>query len=232
MCIRDRPLVVTNGRSFMEECFHILRNNAELMLLPNPEEAPRILFLTSTRAGEGKTFTALNLAAAYAQTGKKVLLIDGDLRKASLSAFYGGKNARGLVHLLMNPQVSPDSVLQSGKRFPGFDLVTAGPVPPNPVALLTQGRLEELLRYWRARYDRIILDGCPYEAVADASLMARHADLVLYVIRCGMIEKQYVPVIQGLADKGEFRSGAVILNAENFKNSRFHYYDEYSETDG
>lgn len=226
------PMVVTNGRSFMEECFHILRNNAELMLLPNPEEAPRILFLTSTRAGEGKTFTALNLAAAYAQTGKKVLLIDGDLRKASLSAFYGGKNSRGLVHLLMNPQVSPDSVLQSGKRFPGFDLVTAGPVPPNPIALLTQGRLEELLRYWRARYDRIILDGCPYEAVADASLMARHADLVLYVIRCGMIEKQYVPVIQGLADKGEFRSGAVILNAENFKNSRFHYYDEYSETDG
>ncbi|WP_290504761.1 hypothetical protein [Akkermansia sp.] len=68
--------------------------------------------------------------------------------------------------------------------------------------------------------------------MADASLMARHADLVLYVIRCGMIEKQYVPVIQGLADKGEFRSGAVILNAENFKNSRFHYYDEYSETDG
>lgn len=121
-----------------------------LCCCPIRKEAPRILFLTSTRAGEGKTFTALNLAAAYAQTGKKVLLIDGDLRKASLSAFYGGKNARGLVHLLMNPQVSPDSVLQSGKRFPGFDLVTAGPVPPNPVALLTQGRLEELLRYWRA----------------------------------------------------------------------------------
>ena len=72
--------------------------------------------------------------------------------------------------------------------------------------MLTQGRLEELLRYWRARYDRIILDGCPYEAVADASLMARHADLVLYVIRCGMIEKQYVPVIQGLAEEGRSRS--------------------------
>ena len=143
-------------------------------------EAPRILFLTSTRAGEGKRFTALNLAAAYAQTGKKVLLIDGDLRKASLSAFYGGKNARGLVHLLMNPQVSPIPSRKSGKRFPGFDLVTAGPVPPNPVALLTQGRLEELLRYWRARYDRIILDGCPYEAVADASPHGAPCDLVLW----------------------------------------------------
>ncbi len=78
----------------------------------------------------------------------------------------------------------------------------AGPVPPNPAALLTQGRFEDLIRYWRTRYDRIIVDGCPYEAVADASLMARHADLVLYLIRCGMIEKQYVPSIQELAARG------------------------------
>lgn len=222
------PLVVINSRSFMEECFHILRNNTELLLLPNLEKASRVVFLTSTRTGEGKTFTALNLAAAYAQTGKKVLLIDGDLRKASLSAFCGGKNSRGLAHLLMNPLASPDSVLQSGENFPGFDIVPAGPVPPNPAALLTQGRFEDLIRYWRTRYDRIIVDGCPYEAVADASLMARHADLVLYLIRCGMIEKQYVPSIQELAARGEFQSVALILNAENFKNSRFHYYSEYS----
>ena len=94
--------------------------------------------------------------------------------------------------------------------------------------MLTQGRFEDLIRYWRTRYDRIIVDGCPYEAVADASLMARHADLVLYLIRCGMIEKQYVPSIQEVAARGEFRSVALILNAENFKNSRFHYYSEYS----
>lgn len=222
------PLCVMSSRSLVEECFHILRNNTELLLLPNPEKASRVLFLTSTRAGEGKTFTALNLAAAYAQTGKKVLLVDGDLRKAGLSAHYGEKHGKGLAHLLMNPLLPPDSVLKSGEKFPGFDMVPAGPVPPNPVALLTQGRLEELLRYWRTRYDRIILDGCPYEAVADASLMGRHADLVLYVIRCGMIEKQYVPAIQELADRGDFRSGALILNAENFKNSRFCYYSEYS----
>lgn len=225
------PLVVMDSRSFMEECFHMLRNNTELMLLPNPEGASRILFLTSTREGEGKTFTALNLAAAYAQTGKKVLLIDGDLRKASLSAFYGGKNGKGLAHLLMNPLASPDSVLRSGEKFPGFDMVPAGPIPPNPVALLTRGHFEDLLRYWRTRYDRIIVDGCPYEAVADASLMARHADVVLYVVRCGMIEKQYLPSIQALADKGEFRSGALILNAENFKNSRFYHYHEYSDSE-
>ena len=70
------------------------------------------------------------------------------------------------------------------------------------------------------------------EAVAGCLPHGAPCGLVLYVIRCGMIEKQYVPAIQGLADKGEFRSGAIILNAENFKNSRFHYYNEYSETDG
>ena len=104
----------------------------------------------------------------------------------------------------------------------------AGPVPPNPAALLTQGRFEDLIRYWRTRYDRIIVDGCPYEAVADASLMARHADLVLYLIRCGMIEKQYVPSIQELAARGNSSPSLSSSMPRILKNSRFHYYSEYS----
>lgn len=225
---KSGDLVVVNDRSLAEEAFLMLGSQIDL-LLSSPGEGGQgnVLVLTSTKEGEGKTFTALNLAAACVRFGKRVLLVDGDLRKAGLSAAYGSVSARGLAWLLRHPEADPATVVRTDERVPGLDVVMAGPLPRNSIALLNQLHMDELLRYWRAQYDLVIIDGCPYGMVADASLLTRRADLVLYVIRSGMIGRQSLSSIQALMDRDDVRAGAVILNGVDFKHSWSSYYEGY-----
>lgn len=129
----------------MAECFHILRNNVD-SLLPRPDEGGHVIMLTSTTPGEGKTFTSANLAATFAKAGRKVLLIDGDLRKFSLTRQMGGHGRRGLTSILLNQVDDPFHIIrQAGENNTPFDFLGTGPAAPNPSRCLASLSWH---RYW------------------------------------------------------------------------------------
>ncbi|WP_290511884.1 polysaccharide biosynthesis tyrosine autokinase [Akkermansia sp.] len=221
---KNTSLFIKEEQSVMAECFHILRNNVD-SLLPRPDEGGHVIMLTSTTPGEGKTFTSANLAATFAKAGRKVLLIDGDLRKFSLTRQMGGHGRRGLTSILLNQVDDPFHIIrQAGENNTPFDFLGTGPAAPNPVTLLSQPLLAQILECFRKKYDAVIIDTPPYGILADTAILAALSDISLYLIRSGMIDKRYFNQIQKLADSGKLPNLAYIINAVDFKSSSYSYY--------
>lgn len=220
---KERTFNDVGDRSIYSECFHILRNNVATFV-PQQEETGQIILLTSTLPGEGKTQTAINLAASFAQTGKRVLLIDGDLRKVSLSKKLEGRSQKGLSNLLLNSKEIPDTYIRIHTENKNLHLLFAGPIPPNPVLLLTSPRLGELMQMLKERYDIIIIDAPPYGLLADTAIWAAHADITLYIIRSGKIDKRFFTNIQRLEEEGKVKNLAYVLNAVDFKRASYRQY--------
>ncbi len=242
---RKEGIFEHGAHSIMAECLHILRNNVE-NLLPRKAEEGTLILMTSTTPGEGKTFVSSNLSVAYAKAGRRVLLIDGDLRKGTLSRGLVGKGLRGLSTLLLRHASKPQEVIRPlpGSREAGVvvDLLASGPLPPNPVTLLTQPLFREVMDELRRLYDVIILDAPPYGIIADTDIMAQTADLSLYVVRSGRIDKRYFTQVQRLANQGRLPNPGFVLNDVNFRasssghygygygNYHYHYGSEGSKT--
>lgn len=220
---KARTLRDVGDRSLYSECLHILRNNVATFV-PQQEETGQVILLTSTLPGEGKTMTSVNLAASFALTEKRVLLIDGDLRKVSLSKKLEGRSHKGLSNLLLNFKESPDSYIQKCSETPNLDILFAGPIPPNPVLLLSSHRLGELMEMLKERYDIIIIDALPYGLLADTALWAAYADITLYLIRSGKIDKRFLPNIQKQEKEGKFKNLAYVLSAVDFKRASYQQY--------
>lgn len=224
---REDALILHDERSVMTESFHILRNNLELMV-PNKEKTSMLILITSTMPGEGKTFTTANLAASFGKTRKKVLLIDGDLRKGTLSKRLNLRGKPGITNLLLHNSFTLEDgqspFIPLGEEAPNVDLLPAGPVPPNPVPLLDQPFLTSLMNHLKSTYDRIVIDGAPFGILADTPILTRFADITLYVIRSNKIDKRFVPSIQKSADEGKLPGVAFALNDVDFKQARYHYY--------
>lgn len=220
---KERTLHDVGDRSIYSECFHILRNNVATFV-PQQEETGQIILLTSTLPGEGKTQTAVNLAASFALTEKKVLLIDGDLRKVSLSKKLEGRSQKGLSNLLLNSREHLDTYIQKCSENQNLDILFAGPIPPNPVLLLSSHRLSELMQTLKERYEIIIIDTPPYGLLADTAIWATYADITLYLIRSGKIDKRFFANIQRLEEEGKIKNLAYVLNAVDFKRASYRQY--------
>ncbi len=229
---RAHRIFVKEAHSTMAESLHILRNNVD-NLLPRPEMGGHVILLTSTMPNEGKTLVSANLAATYAQAGRRVLLIDADLRKTSLTRDLGGKGRKGLTNLLLNhvqsaaevihplTEVSPDSsVAHAGVA----DVLYAGTTVPNPITLLTTERFGTLLRELAGQYDAVIVDAPPHGILADTDIIAHHADITLYLIRAGLVVRKYLTQVQKLADTGQLPNVAYVLNAVDFRAHSYNYY--------
>ncbi len=219
---KERKFGEMNDRSVFSEYFHILRNNVATFV-PQENDLGQVIVLTSTMPAEGKTDIVKNLSAAFALTGKKVLMIDGDLRKVSLSKQMGGRGKKGLSNILLNPQETVDSLICHCPESDNLDILYGGPIPPNAALLLTNARLELLLQKLRTRYDKIIIDAPPYGILADASLLSVHADMTLYVVRSGKIEKRFFSNIQHIYEEGKLKNLAYIINAVDFKRARYRH---------
>ena len=156
--------------------------------------APKTTFITSSISGEGKSTLSLNLATAYAQAGKKVLLIDADLRSPSMKQLleidkHSGKNSHlGLTHYLTSTDMVNAEVIQQC-LIEGLDVITSGPIPPDPVELLAGSRMTELLESNARKYDHIIIDGAPILGLADALILANLADATIITVEAGKTKK-------------------------------------------
>lgn len=206
-----REIVVRHAsRNMINEAFRVLRTNMEFMLASSRGKAEICVF-TSFNVGSGKTFISINAAACFALKGRKVLAIDCDLRKASLSA-YAGSPSRGLSDYLAGRADDISRLIVSVEGHKGLDILPVGTMPPNPTELLADPAFAELMESLRAKYDYIFVDCPPIDIVADTQVVEKIADRTFFVVRAGLLEREMLPVLQKAYEEQRLKSMSVILN--------------------
>lgn len=227
---REIKLVVrAHSRSYVNEAFRMLRTNLDF--LSNSESGCEVIMLTSFNPGSGKTFISLNLAKSLALKGKKVLMIDLDMRRASLSNF-GGNATQGVSTYLTGKSADVMSLIQYNNRDTGLDLLPVGAVPPNPVELILSARFQDMIASLRSHYDYIVLDCPPYDIVADTAIISRVADVTLFVVRAGLFNKSLLTDLEELYQQNKLPHMAIILNGVSPKSSYYHSRYGYTDTSG
>lgn len=215
----DEQIVVSeNKNDRITESFRLLRTNLDFM-----NKGAKVLMFTSTMAGEGKTFVSRNLAVILAGTGKKVVLVDTDIRKRTQSKLSGVQRKEGVSTFLSGIYTDILKLVISGQLHKNVDVLPAGSIPPNPAELLMSDRLELLIEELKKHYDYIILDNVPALVVADASIVNRVAEITLYVIREGILDRRYLAELERLHQEKKFNNMCVILNDVKDKTSRYGY---------
>lgn len=213
--------VKEDGRDIISESFRIMRTNMSFMAVDNPM---KVIMLTSSIPHSGKTFVSTNLAMTLAISGKRVLLMDLDLRRRTLSKQMGHRNdRRGLTSYLTGKISSLDDIISREFMHPNLDMIFSGPQPPNPAELLMSKRVDQLMEELRPMYDYIIFDSVPAMAVADAMIIDRLVDLTIYVIRQGNLDYRQLPDIEQLYREKKFHNMSVILNGVTSHKSTYGY---------
>mgnify|MGYP002930011184 FL=1 len=209
---KDRRVVMVRKGSgnTINEAFRVIRTNLELMTDAEASGA-HVIMVSSANPGSGKTFITMNLATVLAIKGKRVAVVDLDLRKASLSA-YAGSPAKGVSAYLSGHATAQEIMVKNVNGTEGLDLIPVGALPPNPAELLYSPRLKALIDDLKGRYDYVLLDCPPVEVVADAKIINRYADLTLFVVRAGLLEREMLPHIQQFYDSGRYHNLAIVLN--------------------
>ncbi len=212
--------VKSGKRDVINEAFRVLRTNIDFMLHKNPHE--HVLLVTSFNPGSGKSFLTLNLACSLALKGKRVLIIDGDLRKASLSAFVHSPGT-GLANYLAGEASDAQALIQSVPDFPTLSVLPVGTLPPNPTELLEDDRFPSLIARLRSEYDYVLIDCSPVEIVADTQILAREADRTLFVVRAGLLERSMLADLETMYTDKRFKNMALILNGTANGSGRYGY---------
>lgn len=231
----EDAIIKMTSRSAVAEQFRALRTN--LQYLGNG--SCRVLMFTSSIGGEGKSFVSINLAASLAYSDKRVLLIGLDLRKPTLHDRLSVPNKFGASNCLIG-QGNYEDFIQSTGVHPKFDVLTSGPIPPNPSELLSNGKLPQLLAELRHTYDYILIDSPPYGLVTDSALIAEYVDATLYIVRYNYTILDHLKRIGDLQRARRFSNLSVIFNGVNYGAGYgygygyggygYGYYSEESET--
>lgn len=215
-------VVAAQSRDTVNEAFRVLRTNLEYMGADKGDKRCKVIAVTSANPGSGKTFISINLAKVLAIKGKRVLMIDLDLRKGSLSKLIG-RPKEGITEYLVG-KADANQILVSGiDGTENLYGIGVGKVPPNPAELLSSERLDQLMEEMRGEYDFIILDCPPVELVTDAKVINRVADMTIFVVRAGLLEKDELPTIQEYYDQERYRNMAILLNGTDI-NSGYGYH--------
>ena len=216
-------VVKPQKRDIINEAFRVIRTNFEFMT--NDKDNPRkVVLLTSANPSSGKSFLTINIAAALAISGKKVLVMDLDLRMATSSKLVNSPE-KGISGYLAGQY--PDCPVYPVENYPGMDYIPVGKIPPNPAELLLSERLEKLINEKKADYDYIFLDTPPVELVADTSIIKKWVDMTIFVIRAELLEREMIPVIQQYYDEKKFNNLTTLLNGTTSAHGRYGYHYGY-----
>ena len=207
----ESDIVGRNDLSPMAEAFRILITNMNFMI-PKKEKG-KVVFVTSTIKGEGKTFASVNLALTLANPNRKVIIIGSDIRNPQLQRY--DKNSRiymGLTEFLYDENVTLDKVIHQSNMNPHLDVIYSGAIPPNPTELLTNGRYQILLETLKPLYDYIIVDTAPLMLVTDTFLFADLADTTLYVTRSNYTEEKLIDFANKNIKANKIKNVGFVLN--------------------
>lgn len=220
----QKEIIIRQGnRDIVNEAFRVLRTNLEFILdAKEDKDRASVTLVTSFNPGSGKTFLTMNTAATFALKGKRVLVIDGDLRHGSASA-YLDKHAKGLSDYLGKREKDAESLIQENPDLPNLHLLPAGTIPPNPTELLAEPSFKELVERLRGRYDYIFIDCPPIDIVADTQIIEKLADRTLFVVRAGLLERDMLPELQRNYEEKRFKNMALVLNGTEGGGKRYGY---------
>lgn len=212
--------VKEKSRNIINEAFRVVRTNLEFMT--GRDGKVKVLMLTSINPGSGKTFITINLATSFAIKGKKVLIIDLDIRKASLSAYIDSPR-NGISDYLNGQADSFRTIIVRGKTHPNLDVIPVGTIPPNPSELLSDEKLAQMVESLRSEYDYIFIDCPPVEIVADAAIINKIVDMTLFIIRAGLLGRGMLPEIEKFYQEHKYKNLSLILNGTENAHSRYGY---------
>lgn len=221
-----QPIVVkAESKDAVSEAFRIMRTNLSFMGSTTEHQLQTIM-VTSMNVGAGKTFISSNLAMTLALAGKKVVLVDLDIRKGSLSKRIH-VHQTGVTNFLSGEVTQVKDIVTKSDYHENLSVVGKGPVPPNPAELLLSPRLNELVEQLKAMFDYVILDNVPSNMVADAMIVNRVADLTLYVIRAGKMDRRQLPEVERLYTEKKLNNMAIVLNGVSEFHHGYGYYGYY-----
>ncbi len=222
-----QTLVVRPGGSgSTAELFRLIRVNLQF-ILGNPEE--KVVLMTSTKSGEGKSFISINMAASMAMLGKKTLLIGMDIRKPRLAQYLDIKPRHGLTEYLSSPALKLDDIIVPDALMPNLDVIVAGPIPPNPSEMLASDKVEEMFRELRTMYDYIIVDSAPVGMVSDTFLLARISDATVYVTRANYTTFTDLRFAENIYDEKRLKKLALVVNGTQAQKGYGYGYGEKTD---
>jgi capsular exopolysaccharide synthesis family protein len=211
-------IVDQKPKSLVAEALRSIRTNLQFI---SNEPGPKVIALTSTISGEGKTFVAINLAGVIAFSDKKVIVMDFDLRKPKIHLGFGVENKKGVSTILMGLNDIDNCIQHS--TIDNLDFVTAGPVPPNPAELMLNKRMFDLVDYLKTKYDYILIDNPPIGIVTDGMKSLLLADYPIYIFKANHSKRVFVQNVDRLIEDSGLKKLAIVLNSVEPQYSGYSY---------
>lgn len=213
-------------KSPIAEAFRTIRTNLQFSSL---DSELRTIVITSAGPGEGKSTVLANLAVALAQSDQNVILVDSDLRRPTVHKKFNIENSIGLTNMLMKGP-SDDVLREVG--IPNLQVVTSGPLPPNPSELLGSKMMDKVIDYLKSKAEIVLFDCPPVVAVTDAALLGRKVDGVIMVARMGVVHQEALKNAKTLLENVQARILGVVLNGVSTAQSGYGYYYYYYDSEG
>ena len=202
-------IVALDSRSAIAEQFRALRTNLNFFINKNDE---RVILLTSSMSGEGKSFITMNLASVLALSGKKVLIMELDLRKPKISNYLGFDNSNGFSNYIISPNTEISSIIAPSYINENLFIISSGPIPPNPTELILDSRTDDLMLKLRKEFDYILVDAPPIGLVTDAQLMDRFCDMSVYIVRQNFTFKEQLKIANELYKNKKIKKLSIVVN--------------------
>ncbi len=204
---REQASIVAHARSPIGESFRSLRVNLQYLTLG---KNANVIGITSSRESEGKTFCSVNLAAVMAYSGRRTVLIDTDMRRPRVATYFQLKNRKGLSNFLVGDGTIKEII--NNTEHKGFDVIGSGPIPPNPIDLIGNPRMEELINTLKQTYSTIILDSPPLGYVSEYIILMKYTDANLYIVRSDYTNRNSLAKINKLYERKKITNVSILLN--------------------
>ena len=218
----NTQLVVKDGKtSSIVELFRYIRNNLQFLL---NKEDDKVILVTSSVSGEGKSFISTNIASSFALLGKRVALVGMDIRSPKLAQMLDLNEMPGVTSYLSRSDVTLDQIAQHCKDVNGLDVFVGGAIPPNPSELLLGDRVKDFFRDLREQYDVIIVDSAPVAQVSDSFALDKYSNATVYVTRANYTKRSLIKFMNRIAANKQLKNMCVVLNDTKPSNDNTYGY--------
>ena len=226
----DNIVVKQGSVSTVAELFRAVRSNLQQFFLSGEDD--KVVLMTSTVSGEGKSFVSVNLAQTLAITNNdlKVLLVGMDIRKPRIAEYLSISSSKGLTDYVARTGMNLDDVIQKNPNGLAFDVITSGPIPPNPAELLLSQRVDDMFAELRKRYDYIVVDTAPVGLVSDTLTLSRIGDATIYVCRANYTTKTDIQYANSIYEEGRLKKMSILLNDTIVRKGYGYGYGENRES--